>query len=79
MTGAPTKKSDDFLSLGLRENWSFERVISEINLKASIDIHDDTLSFSFLNENLQWFSEASFIPRVKIELLHKVKSGIFKS
>jgi hypothetical protein len=33
-----------FLSLGLGENWSFEKNVSEINSKAKIDIFDHTVS-----------------------------------
>jgi hypothetical protein len=41
------KKSDALLSLGLGENWSFEKSFSEINEKAVIDIYDDTVSLTF--------------------------------
>lgn len=47
MNGAAIKKSDALLSLGLGENWSFERAVSDINPKATIDIYDDTVSFFF--------------------------------
>jgi hypothetical protein len=41
------EKSDALLSLGLGENWSFEKSFSEINEKAVIDIYDDTVSLTF--------------------------------
>jgi len=41
------QKSDVLLSLGLGENWSFEKSFSKINNKAVIDIYDDTVSLSF--------------------------------
>ena len=39
--------SDVLLSLGLGENWSFEKAFSEINRNASIDIYDHTVSLHF--------------------------------
>ncbi len=47
MTRSTIKKSDALLSLGLGENWSFEKAFSEINKSASIDIYDHTVSLHF--------------------------------
>ena len=41
------EKSEILLSLGLGENWSFEKAFTEINKSASIDIYDHTISFRF--------------------------------
>jgi|694.fasta_scaffold116129_4 hypothetical protein len=41
------EKSEVLLSLGLGENWSFEKAFSEINEKALIDIYDHTVSLHF--------------------------------
>ena len=47
MTSIAISNSKYFLSLGLGENWSFEKAVSEKNLNASIDIYDDTVSLAF--------------------------------
>jgi hypothetical protein len=39
--------SNHFISLGLGEDWSFERAISEMNPTATIDIYDHTISMAF--------------------------------
>lgn len=68
MTGAAIKKSDAFLSLGLGENWSFEKAVSDINLKATIDIYDDTVSFFF-------FARKAFNGLGKLVLFRESKSN----
>lgn len=47
ITGSAIEKSEVLLSLGLGENWSFEKAFMEINKAASIDIYDHTVSFRF--------------------------------
>jgi hypothetical protein len=47
MSSSAILKVNYLLSLGLGENWSFERTFSEINKRAKIDIYDDTVSLSF--------------------------------
>jgi hypothetical protein len=47
ITLSAIKKSDALLSLGLGENWSFEKEFSEINKNASIAIYDHTVSLHF--------------------------------
>jgi len=47
MSRSAIESSDVLLSLGLGENWSFEKAFSEINKSASIDIYDHTVSLSF--------------------------------
>jgi len=39
---------DSLLSLGLGENWSFEKTFSQFNRSASIEMYDNTVSFFFL-------------------------------
>jgi len=39
--------SEYFLSLGLGENWSFEKAISQINTRARIDIYDHSISLAY--------------------------------
>ena len=68
MTGAAIKKSDALLSLGLGENWSFERAVSDINPKVTIDIYDDTVSFFF-------FVRKAFNGLVKLILFRDSKSN----
>lgn len=48
MSWSAIERSDALLSLGPGENWSFEKVCSEINKNLSIDIYDHTVSFHFL-------------------------------
>lgn len=53
------EKSDRLLSLGLGENWSFEKAFSEINKDASIDIYDHTVSlYFFINKVLKGILKA---------------------
>ena len=47
MSRSAIERSDALLSLGLGENWSFEKAFSEINKNASIDIYDHTVSLYF--------------------------------
>ncbi len=47
MSRSAIERSDLLLSLGLGENWSFEKAFSEINKGASIDIYDHTVSLQF--------------------------------
>ena len=47
MSKSAIERSDVLLSLGLGENWSFEKGFSEINKNASIDIYDHTVSLQF--------------------------------
>ena len=47
MSRLAIERSDVMLSLGLGENWSFEKAFSAINKNASIDIYDHTVSFHF--------------------------------
>jgi hypothetical protein len=41
------ERSEVLLSLGLGENWSFEKAFMDINKTASIDIYDHTVSLRF--------------------------------
>jgi hypothetical protein len=52
MSRSAIEGSDVLLSLGLGENWSFEKAFSEINKRASIDIYDHTVSLQFLARKL---------------------------
>ena len=47
MSRSAIESSDILLSLGLGENWSFEKAFSEINKNASIHIYDHTVSLHF--------------------------------
>jgi hypothetical protein len=47
MSRSAIESSDALLSLGLGENWSFEKAFSEINKNAKIEIYDHTVSFQF--------------------------------
>jgi len=47
MSRSAIESSEVLLSLGLGENWSFEKAFSEINKSASIDIYDHTVSLNF--------------------------------
>lgn len=47
MSRSAIEGADVLLSLGLGENWSFEKAFSEINKNASIDIYDHTVSLHF--------------------------------
>jgi hypothetical protein len=47
MSRSAIERSDVLFSLGLGENWSFEKAFSEINKSASIDIYDHTVSLNF--------------------------------
>ena len=47
LTRSAIEKSKVLLSLGLGENWSFEKAFTEINKFASIDVYDHTVSFRF--------------------------------
>ena len=47
MSRSAIERSDVLLSLGLGENWSFEKAFSEINKSAPIDIYDHTVSLHF--------------------------------
>ena len=47
MSRTAIESSEVLLSLGLGENWSFEKAFSEINKSASIDIYDHTVSLKF--------------------------------
>jgi hypothetical protein len=68
MTVSAIKNSDAFLSLGLGENWTFEKAVSEINQKATIDVYDDTVSFFF-------FARKAFNGLVKLFLFRESKSN----
>ena len=48
MSRSAIERSEVLLSLGLGENWSFEKAFMEINKTASIDIYDHTVSLRFL-------------------------------
>jgi hypothetical protein len=47
MSRSTVERADALLSLGLGENWSFDKAVSEINKSASIDISDHTVSLHF--------------------------------
>ena len=47
LTSVALTNSDRFISLGLGENWSFERAIALTNPTAKIDIYDDTVDLKF--------------------------------
>ena len=47
MSRSAIESSDALLSLGLGENWSFEKAFSEINKYAKIEIYDHTVSLHF--------------------------------
>lgn len=68
MSLSAIKRSDAFLSLGLGENWSFEKAISDIKPTGTIDIYDNTVSFSF-------FVIKAFKGFVKLCLLQDSKSN----
>lgn len=70
MTHSAIERCDGFVSLGLGENWSFERAVSDINPKAVIDIYDDTVSFFF-------FVRKAFNGLVKLILFRESKSNFF--
>jgi hypothetical protein len=62
-------KVNYLLSLGLGENWSFERTFSEINERAKIDIYDDTVSLYF-------FLRKAFNGLVKLVLFKESLAGV---
>jgi hypothetical protein len=47
MSRSAIENSNALLSLGLGENWSFEKAFSKINKNAPIDIYDHTVSLHF--------------------------------
>ena len=47
MTLSAIANIDSLLSLGLGENWSFEKTFSQFNRSASIEMYDNTVSFFF--------------------------------
>jgi hypothetical protein len=49
ITSTALTNSEQFLCLGLGENWSFEREIHQVNPKARIDIYDDSVGLYFFS------------------------------
>jgi hypothetical protein len=70
MSRSAIERSDVLLSLGLGENWSFEKAFSEINKSASIDIYDHTVS-------LQFFASKVLKGLVKFLLFKELPSSLF--
>ena len=62
------KRSEALVSLGLGENWSFEKAFSDFSPKATIDIYDDTVSLFF-------FVRKTFNGLVKLVLFRESKSN----
>ena len=69
MSLSAIKRSEALISLGLGENWSFEKAFSDINSKATIDIYDHTVSFFF-------FVRKTFNGLAKLILFRESKSNV---
>jgi hypothetical protein len=69
MSLSAIKRSEVLLSLGLGENWSFEKAVSDINPKATIDIYDDTVSLFF-------FVRKTINGLIKLILFRESKSNL---